>query len=268
MSLSDNKRIVVLGAGNVATFFALALKGAGWHIDAVYSRGGENASELARKVNCTWVTDVRKIESDAGIWLFALSDQGTMETIEKIGFRESLLLHTAGSLPLKIFEGHSENYGVLYPLQTISARGPLVYTDFPVCIESNSAAGFEITGSLARSISSTVYSLDSEKRLLLHLGAVFACNFTNHMYAIAGEMAARAGLPFEMYHSLIRETTEKAVRIGPLAAQTGPAARNDRLIIKKQLDLLSSCPEFKDIYGKLSESIRQQCDKDKGEPGK
>ena len=266
--MTNDKRIVILGAGNVATFFALALKRAGWHIDTVYSRTRASASELAGKVNSGWVTDAGQIDTGAGIWLFALSDQGTIDIIKKTGFRDCLMLHTAGSLPMDIFAGHAENYGVLYPLQTISAKRPPVYADFPICIESNSAKGLEMTESLARHITSSVHRIDSERRLLLHTAAVFACNFTNHMYTIAGEIALKADLPFEMYHSLIKETAEKAVRLGPAASQTGPAARNDRLIIEKHLDLLSFYPESRSIYKQLSESIRRLSGKRAGDSEK
>jgi predicted short-subunit dehydrogenase-like oxidoreductase (DUF2520 family) len=37
--------------------------------------------------------------------------------------------------------------------------------------------------SLARDISNNVYRVNSAQRKVLHLAAVFACNFTNHLYA-------------------------------------------------------------------------------------
>jgi predicted short-subunit dehydrogenase-like oxidoreductase (DUF2520 family) len=250
------EKIVIMGAGNVATWLALVLHKSGCEIDVVYSRTLASARKLAGKVNARWTDEDDNIDSDAGIWIYALTDQAIIDTVARAGCKEAFLIHTAGSLPLDILAGHSGNYGVLYPLQTISGRGMPVISRVPVCIESNSPGGIARLESLARSISPLVFEVNSEKRLFLHLAAVFACNFANHMYSIAEEIAGRAGLPFEMYHSLIRETAEKAIASGPLKSQTGPAVRNDEIIIKKHLDLLSFSPQTRDIYQRMTESIR------------
>jgi YrbI family 3-deoxy-D-manno-octulosonate 8-phosphate phosphatase len=256
MTELNPEKIAILGAGNVATFMALSLHQAGYTVDIVCSRTSSHARDLAEKVNAAWTTDISEIP-DSGIWIFALTDQALADTITKIGFKKSFLIHTAGSLPLEILAGHSDNYGVLYPLQTISGRKIPEFSDIPLCIESSSPGGLARLESLARAISPVVYQVNSEKRLLLHLGAVFACNFTNHMYALAEEISSKAGLPFELYHPLIRETAWKAVSLGPSDSQTGPAARNDEIIIQKHLDLLASTPGLRDIYEQLSGSIRR-----------
>ncbi len=240
----------------MAGYLANALHGAGHNIDWIYSRTEKNARKLAEKVNARWTSNVENIESDSGIWIFALTDQATLDIINKIAFRQCLLLHTAGSLPLNIFSGHSDDYGVLYPLQTISASRNSVLSDIPFCVESNNAEGLQRIRALAGSISSLVYDVSSEKRLFLHLAAVFACNFTNHMYALAEEIAINAGIQFQIFHSLIRETCEKTIDTGPVRSQTGPAVRNDHIIIKKHLDLLSFSPRLREIYCQLTESIQ------------
>ena len=248
-------KLVFIGAGNVANWLATALFKKGWNIDVIYNRTPPAAKILAEKVNARWTSNIKEIDSDSDILIFALTDQAVIDIADTIGFRKGLLIHTAGSLPLDIFAGHSEDYGVLYPLQTISGSKMPENSDMPVCIESNTGEGLLKLRSLARSISESVFEISSERRIILHLAAVFACNFTNHLYCLAEEIARTAGLSFEMYHALIRETTEKAIGSGPLKSQTGPAVRNDRVIIKKHLDLLSFSPEIQDIYGRLTESI-------------
>ena len=247
----------MIGAGNVASYLATSLHKSGHRIDMVFSRTTASASALAEKVDAGWTCNIEDIGPDAGIWIFSLTDQATVDIVEKTGYRKSFLVHTAGSLPIDIFAGHSDNYGVLYPLQTFSGRRPPRFLEIPVCIESNTPEGLARLRSLAQTISPQVHDLDSDKRSWLHLAAVFACNFSNHVYALAGEIAGKAGLPFGIYHSLIRETTEKALQLGPAASQTGPAVRNDRIIIEKHLDLLSFSPLLRDIYGNLTESIQQ-----------
>ena len=247
---------MIIGAGNVATFLATSLHRAGHSIDTVFSRTSQNAEKLAGKVNSRWTDNIGRIDSDAGVWIFALTDQAVLDTVNKLDRRDCLMIHTAGSLPMNIFSRRSDHFGVLYPLQTISAESPPQSSDVPLCIESNTAGGLARIRDIAGDISRHVYDVNSDGRLSLHLAAVFACNFPNHMYAIASEIVRKADLPFEMFHPLIRETADKALKYGPVKSQTGPAVRNDQIIIKKHLDLLSFSPQLSSIYRQLTGSIQ------------
>ena len=255
MDKSKGSGIVMIGAGNVATCLAVILKNAGHAIDLVYSRTPARARKLASRVDAGWTCDISKIDNGSGIKIFALTDQAILDSVEKLGCYHALMVHTAGSLPMNIFAGHSDKYGVLYPLQTMSSSRETALHEFPLCIEANSKPALAELHSLALTVSSLVYNVNSEMRQLLHLAAVFSCNFSNHMYTIAESIANRAGVPFDILHPLIRETAEKAIVEGPVKSQTGPAARNDSIIIKKHLELLSCSPGFRSIYEKLSESI-------------
>lgn len=256
MTKLSDPGIVIIGAGNVASYMAVSLHRAGHCIDMIYSRTLSNARRLAEKVSARWTSDFDKIDQDADVMIFALTDQAIIERVENMNFSKSLLVHTAGSLPMSIFSGHSEQYGVLYPLQTISKHRLAVLSDIPFCIEANHESALATLRSLARSIGYDVYNVSSEKRVYLHLAAVFACNFSNHMYTLAERVAETAGLPFELFKPLIRETAEKAIDTGPLNSQTGPAVRNDMVVINKHLELLSFSPELRSIYHHLTSSIR------------
>jgi predicted short-subunit dehydrogenase-like oxidoreductase (DUF2520 family) len=258
----DKEKIVLIGSGNVACYLAKSIYRSGHTIDMVYSRTSENAKKLAGKVNAGWTDKIDKIDSDAGIWIFALTDTATVDQVKNIGFRKAFLLHTAGSLPINIFSGHAADYGVLYPLQTFSGQQDPFYKNIPLCIESNTEQGLSRVRNLAESISSSVRKVSSEERLWLHTGAVFASNFTNHMYSLAADLISRTGIPFEIFHPLMLETAHKASQVNPHDTQTGPAQRNDMIIIKKHMDLLSFYPEIKNIYNQITESIRRRSDAD------
>lgn len=261
-----SESISLIGAGNIATFMAMEFHKAGHRVDMVWSHTPGNAKKLARKVNARWCRDISEIKPENSILIISLTDQATVDIAQKYEFRRNLVVHTAGSIPMDIFSGQSEDYGVLYPLQTISGKEMPVNSDVPLCIESNTGSGLGRLRLLAESISPLVHEVSSKNRLLLHLAAVFACNFPNYLYTIAGEIADKAGVPFEIYKPLIRETTENALSRGPLKSQTGPAVRNDRIIIKKHLDLLSFSPEYRNIYSSITGSIMDKYragDKDK-----
>ena len=90
----------------------------------------------------------------------------------------------------------------------------------------------------------------------MHLSAVFACNFTNHLYALAEEVLAVNGLDFNILRPLIAETANKVQDELPLNVQTGPAIRSDIKTIKKHEELLKDQPALLDIYKTLSASIK------------
>lgn len=250
----DKFNIVFLGSGNVATHLSIALTKAGHIVKQVFSRNEENAKFLANKIQSSWINNIESIIPDADIYIFALKDDALPSIIEKLPVKKSLWLHTAGSVPVDIFKGYAESYGVIYPLQTLSKEQDIDFSKIPLFIEGNNLSSENQIRHIAEGLSKQVFIMPSEKRKYLHLAAVFACNFTNHMYALAAQLLEKNELDWRVLLPLIDETTEKLHRIAPVDAQTGPAVRYDQSIIKKHLSLLKE-PDTKKIYELISNSI-------------
>lgn len=248
-------KITMIGAGNVATHLALNLQKKGFVIMQVFSRTEESAKVLAIKTGASYTTRLNELSDESELFIISVSDNTLEEIINKISFGTSLAVHTSGSMPMNIFNEKTVNYGVLYPLQTFSKERTLDLSDVPFCIEANSSANLKVLKELCSKLSKSVVFMNSSKRLSLHLAAVMACNFSNHVYSLAEKFLAQNDLPFDLLHPLIRETTEKAVEFGPSIVQTGPAVRNDQNVIKKHLELLSFSPELTEIYELISRSI-------------
>jgi len=68
-------------------------------------------------------------------------------------------------------------------------------------------------------------------------------------------ISEKAGVSFDIFHPLIRETIAKAIESGPENSQTGPAVRNDNNTIENHMELLSFSPELQKIYSDMTESI-------------
>lgn len=88
-------------------------------------------------------------------------------------------IHTAGSMPMSVFEGYAGRFGVLYPLQTFSKGRNVNFEVIPFFIEANTEKDADYLKNIASALSENVRFMSSEKRRSLHLAAVFACNFTN-----------------------------------------------------------------------------------------
>jgi predicted short-subunit dehydrogenase-like oxidoreductase (DUF2520 family) len=251
--------ITFIGAGNVAWHLAVALEAAGYQVREVYSRTLEHATALADKLYNAKPTQSPDFSaSKATVFFIAIPDGQVAQLAGKLKVPEkAIVVHTSGSLPLEVLQNHSYT-GVFYPLQTFSKYKKLAINNVPFCIEASDETTEQLLVAMAQQISQTVYLVSSAERKVLHIGAVFACNFTNHLLGIAKNILDREDLEFDLLKPLIEETIQKALHAGhPEYVQTGPAIRNDQQIIDEHLAYLAAYPSEQNLYRLLTSSIKQ-----------
>lgn len=250
------KNVAFIGAGNLATQLALALSEKGISIQQVYSRSVESAQRLAQKVNADFTNDLSMVVKNADLYIIAVKDAAIEDVLKGMRLNaNSRIVHTAGSIPMEILSNFTTNYGVFYPLQTFSRERKADFSVIPLCLEASNEDLLAQLYLLAQNITSSVHTISSQERKTLHLAAVFANNFVNHLYWAAAEILHQSGLDFDLLKPLIKETAEKVQTMAPTDAQTGPARRNDREVISNHLIMLESQPELQKIYSFVSESI-------------
>ncbi|MBK0404510.1 DUF2520 domain-containing protein [Adhaeribacter sp. BT258] len=254
-------KIALLGAGNVAWHLAPALEKAGHEIVYVYSRTLANAEALAQNLKAAQATDQPDFsQTSADLYIMAVKDSALPELLQAAVFPEnSLVAHTSGTLPLMVFEPYKNIRGaVFYPLQTFSKNTPVSFRNIPFCLETTDENAMLLLQKTAGSLSEQVYKVNSEERKILHLAAVFACNFTNHLFGISAEILQQNHLRFEMLQPLVEQTVQKAFSQNPFSVQTGPAIRHDENTIQTQLQFLQTNPTYQQIYELLTRSIQQK----------
>lgn len=251
-------KIVLIGAGNLATHLGKALHAAGHDMVQVFSRTMQSAETLASLLDAEPLTDMAQVRDDADVYIFSVKDSALEQLISQLcGGEKKVFLHTAGSMPMSVFRGKALHYGVLYPMQTFSKQREVDFSIIPCFVEANDEFAMKQIEGLAGQISSRVYRLSSEDRKYLHLSAVFACNFANHCYAASQKLLQQHGIPFDVMLPLIDETAAKVHGMTPKEAQTGPAVRYDENVIGKQIQLLENQPYFQKIYDCMSKSIHE-----------
>jgi predicted short-subunit dehydrogenase-like oxidoreductase (DUF2520 family) len=255
--MAKTYKISIIGSGNVAWHLSQALEDAGHSIQEVYSRNIKNAEKLAAKLYDAFATnDLDFSESQSQIFFIAVTDDALEQVLAEISIPEdSIIAHTSGTKSIEVFDLLFINKGVFYPLQTFSKTRRVPFEDIPICIEASSDATQKILTNVASTISKYLYYFDSEKRKVLHVSAVFACNFTNHLLAISKEILSTEGIDYSILNPLISETINKALEHDPKQMQTGPAIRKDVKVLQEHLKFLSADPDKKQIYKILSESI-------------
>lgn len=256
--MTSTHSIFLLGAGNVAWHLSAALAARGCRFLGVYNRTFQHAETLAEKLHCPVISDLTQAPKDADVYLICTSDEVITAMSVLLSENNGLVVHVSGSAAIDAIDKKHARRGVMYPLQTFNKSSSVEFTDIPVFIEAERQSDLDFLMSFARLLSEVVIPLKVEQRRALHVAAVFACNFTNFMYALAAEIMQENGMDFQLLFPLIQETAQRIKNAdNPMSLQTGPAVRNDVETIQKHLDLLKNKPKLQELYRILTQSIRK-----------
>jgi predicted short-subunit dehydrogenase-like oxidoreductase (DUF2520 family) len=248
-------KIVILGSGNVATQLGVALKTSGNEILQVWSRNQGNAEALALKLSAGSLSNLTFLSPDADVYFIAVKDDAIPAVASGFNLKDKLLVHTSGTTGIEVLKNASTRTGVFYPLQTFSKNKAVDFSAVPIAVEGSSPEVSEILTRVGEQISGKVIIMDSRQRKASHVAAVFACNFSNHLYTLSKEILEGNGLDFDLIRPLIAETAGKIKEMEPEEAQTGPARREDSLTINRHLEFLQDNDRLKQLYRLFSESI-------------
>lgn len=229
---------------------AFTLKGIS--LAQIFGRNEKELSKISEELAIPYSTE--RLE-DADLYIICVSDNSVEEVSKMIAQKNCLVAHTSGSLPKEILNGDYRKAS-FYPLQTFSKSKELEYEKIPFFIEAENEEDTQTLFGLASSISKNVMESTHEKRKYIHLTAVFACNFVNHLFSRAKEISDSQKIPFDYFLPLIDETVQKIHEIEPKKAQTGPAVRNDLRVLELHEQLLQD-EESLAIYKTMNHSIQK-----------
>lgn len=248
-------KVVIIGSGNVAQHLISAFQNpqkSGLEIELVQVYSRKKAS-VAHLVGLEQITNDLATLAEADLYILAVSDDAIASVSSQLPFKNRLVVHTSGSVPLHALDEDNRK-GVFYPLQTFTKNKPVDFKTIPICLESENGTDYQLLDKVAKSISEKVFAINSQQRKALHVAAVFVNNFTNHLYQLAFEICHENQVPFEILKPLIAETANKIMVLSPEEAQTGPAKRNDTATIKAHEAFLSQVNHL-NIYQTLTQSI-------------
>ena len=251
-------KIVCLGAGRLAHQLMPALQESGCEILQVYNRTPHSAKTLSEKLNhASFTSSINEIAKGADAYFLATSDDAIKPLADELQTfvdPEALVVHCSGTVDLDALP--FERRACFYPLQSFSDHHDVSWRFIPVIITTHDDDIWIMLDQAASRMSSTVYRMTEQQKSILHVAAVFANNFSNHMLTLAEKICNEHQLPFEILKPLILETFSKAILSGPKESQTGPAVRGDEKTIEKHLAILADHPEISDLYTMISNSIK------------
>lgn len=237
---------------------ALALHGAGCTIRQVLSRSLEHAQMLARRVDAQPIDRWQRLDEDAGVYLFAVSDDALYDLALDLRLPDALVVHTSGTTPINVLKPVSRRHGVLWSPQTFVRDIAMDYSKLPLCIEGSSPQVTDALEEMASLISPCLYHMDYRQRLRAHLASVWVSNFVNAVNASAQDLMREAGLDFDMLRPLAEQTLRKWDYGNLWLQQTGPAVRRDEKTLTAQRRQLLDQPDLLELYDRLTEWIQKK----------
>ena len=186
------ERVVILGSGHLAEALARAVAESNLQLVQIYARNAGRARAVATLAATRWTTQSAEL-ADADIYLVSVSDRAVAEVAAALPLpAHACVAHTAGSVPLDVLPGRCAHRAVFYPMQTFTKGRRVDFAQIPIFLECDDGAVYPELEAFARQLSQTVIRADSARRAKIHLAAVFACNFANHMYVLGEQIARRS----------------------------------------------------------------------------
>lgn len=248
--------IVIIGSGNVATVLGRKMLASGHRIVRIVARNEQAGKKLAGLLGAMYSGDLAIPDQHADLYLVALSDDALWQLGQNLKIKNAIVVHTAGSVPMDVLKDVSNNYGVLYPLQTL--RGEMEeIPDFPLLVDANTPDALTLLMDFAETISPAVVNANDEYRREIHLAAVISGNFTNHLFALVQDYCRDNSLDFKLLLPQIRQVVNNLEYGSAANRQTGPAVRNDVATLNRHDAMLHSFPEIREIYDVMTASIRK-----------
>jgi predicted short-subunit dehydrogenase-like oxidoreductase (DUF2520 family) len=243
------QKISFIGFGLVAQTLSKYLQSKGLEICQIVVR--KMPAQKLEKVS--FVTEIKDLKP-VDLVIICVNDDALADLVQQIP-ETQLAVHTSGSIGLETL-GSRKNLAVFYPLQSFAHLRSEAVPEIPILLEAPNQEVFDTLQHFALQHFQDCRDMNSEARAKLHLTAVFANNFTNHLIHLAQKQCEENNLPFELLKPLIAETADKWIHMNAADLQTGPAVRGDENVIQKHLAALSG--EMQTIYKTLTESIQNE----------
>jgi predicted short-subunit dehydrogenase-like oxidoreductase (DUF2520 family) len=235
-------KVAIVGYGNV-----------GFHLAKQISSKRHEVTIFSRSPLEEYVLPMETLSPEAfDFIILSVPDDKIKEVSEQLDVSDAIILHTSGSNPISDLSKHPK-HGVMYPLQTFSKTKEVDFNNIPIFVEGSEEGEKDIF-TFVRTFSNDVRLLTSANRSKLHLAAVFACNFSNHMFHLAEKLLSDLEMEFQDIRPLVEETVRKAMELSPSKSQTGPAIRQDEDTIQRHLEMLKD-EQMKSLYRMITDSI-------------
>ncbi len=265
------ENIGIIGAGRLGKSLARALCEAGCRVTAVCDKIQERARACSDFCGAyTLAFDVHDLPRDLTLIFIAVPDDDIGQVVRQLGpvtlSPGTIIAHTSGALDCKILSPLDKKTGLLasvHPVQTFSGGdtdwkrffGIFFGIQGPECVLQRIKA-------VLNHLRSHSITIDPEKKVLYHLGCVFASNYLVSVLSAATDIFKRVGFDekqaFNVLEPLATATFENIRVNGAAGAATGPIPRGDVGTVKRHLAELDGTNEhIRPLYLSLGRHLAE-----------
>jgi len=176
--------ICIIGSGNISTNLGFELKKSDYNINRICSRNESSGKKLAKKLGADYTKNI-DIPKKTDLVIIGVPDDQIQIVSKKI--KSKAVIHTSGTKKIEILKKCSNNYGVMWPIQTFSKKN-INFKNIPICIETNNEKFEKFLKKIFEKSSKSIFNFNYETRKIVHLAAVFSCNFLNHLLYISNDL--------------------------------------------------------------------------------
>lgn len=260
------QRLNIIGCGRVGRTLARL-----WHASGVFDIGDVN-DRVADKSRaavafigagraCNEIGAMRA----ADLWLLATPDARIAGCSRELAASAALetgniVFHCSGALPsseLSAVAARGARVAGVHPLKTFAEPAAAVRS-FPgtPCAAEGDAPALAVLRPAFERIGARVFEIAAPAKTLYHAASVLVCNDLTALIEAGLRTYAAAGIAREdaigLMEPLVRETLDNIFALGPAAALTGPVARGDVNVVRRQLAALASTdPAVAEVYRSL-----------------
>ena len=249
-------KLSYIGTGKAATALASVLQSKGHSIAQAWAHTRQSGEDFQEKFLCEVVYDAHQFTKDTDVVLLAVKDDVAADVVKQFSLQGKIVATTSGFTSKSILQKVTSHTGVFYPFVSMTKGAELNFEKVLLMLEGSDEKTVLTLQLLAQSITSNARVVEEKQRQSLHLAAVIAQNFSNHLYCIAEQILQEQQFSFADLHALIASHTQHVLQQSPALLQTGPAIRHDRQTIAIQEKLLQQHPEWQKIYSILTNSIQ------------
>lgn len=250
-------KIGIIGSGKVASQLSKGLYKAGHKISFIISRNSETAHKISRNTASRVVSQYNEIDKTVDIILIAVNDDNIATVVENIPTSfKGIVCHTSGAVTSEVITKHGFCSGIFYPLYSFSSTTEIDFSKVPFLLTFDTEKTHIKLVKLAKSLGSKVYDVTNEERKHIHLAAVFANNFGNHMMTKCFDILESHNIDKELILPIINQSGQKWGLGNAKSIQTGPAVRNDKNTLDKHREIIDDEITLK-VYNLITKSIKE-----------
>ena len=260
------EKIGLIGAGTVATTFAVKLAEGGFPVVAVADAKPAMAQRMAGLVKGCQIYDTNQGVVDAAdLVIIATWDQAMIPVINEINWRpDKGVVHTSGFFGTDILEPAKRagaRVGGFHPAQLFAnldqALGVLPGSTF--CLLGEPPL-LDTLKEMVSALKGNWIVLKPEEKPLYHVALAFASDFTMVCNKIATDLFQRFGVPpsesIKAIAPIIRGTVDSIINLGFPDCFSGPITRGDLSVIGKHVETLEkNQPDLAAIFKALDRHI-------------